>query len=227
MAPVGSEILAIFGERVQNLPGLGSPDAPQNRLRIAKTRPPAVSGSVHFRSTSHGFARWDCRSAAWMGSHAFLAVDGVSRHIENRLAREFANGPAVPGGKRLRGAFRSGAAMPGLPAGQHDAGRHALEVPLEGSADGLVEIVQIEDQFAVRGGERPQVLHVRISTQLSQQAGVGQPPEVRRHDGRGAAEERERRRFHALVADRQQLCDPAFLGFPQHVRRIEPPVFGV
>ena len=69
--------------------------------------------------------------------------------------------------------------------------------------NGLIEIVQVEDQLAVRRGERAQVLHVRIAAQLSVEAGVGQSRQVGCHDGDCASKESERRQAHASVFDRQ------------------------
>ncbi len=61
-----------------------------------------------------------------------------------------------------------------LAAGEDEAGGHALEVPLEGTADGLVEVVDVEDEAAVGRGEGAEVAHVRVAAELGDDAGVGQ-----------------------------------------------------
>ena len=73
------------------------------------------------------------------------------------------------GGLRAAAVFVAGRA-----AGQHQRGGHALQVPLEGAADGLVEVVDVEDQPAVGRGIGAQVAHMGVAAELAHDAGGGQ-----------------------------------------------------
>src|SRR5208337_970193 len=75
----------------------------------------------------------------------------------------------------------------GVAAGDRDGGCHALEVPLEGAADGFVEVVDVEDQASVGRGIGANVADVRVSAELADDAGVGQSGQVGGHDRDGAA----------------------------------------
>ncbi len=99
-----------------------------------------------------------------------------------------------------------------LAAGENEAGGHALDVPLEGAADGLVEVVKVEDEAAVGRGEGAQVAHVGVAAELGVDAGVGAEREVVRHDGHGSAEEAEGRGGHAVVLDLDQCGDASAHG---------------
>jgi hypothetical protein len=58
----------------------------------------------------------------------------------------------------------------GTTSGQHQRGGHALQVPFEGSADGLIEVVDVEDQSAVGRGISTQVAHMRVAAELADDA---------------------------------------------------------
>lgn len=60
-----------------------------------------------------------------------------------------------------------------LEAGEHDADGHAFYVPFPGPGDGLVEIVNVENEVAVRAFVVTKVLHVGIAAQLNMDAGSG------------------------------------------------------
>jgi hypothetical protein len=81
----------------------------------------------------------------------------------------------------------------GLAAGEDEAGGHALDVPLEGAADGLVEVVDVEDEAAVGRGEGAEVADVGVAAELGEDAGVGAEREIVGHDRDGSAEEAEGR----------------------------------
>ena len=51
--------------------------------------------------------------------------------------------------------------------GQHKRGGHPLQVPLERTANGFVEVVDVEDQPSVGSGIRAQVAHVRVAAKLA------------------------------------------------------------
>ena len=55
---------------------------------------------------------------------------------------------------------------PDLAAGDDEARRQALEVELERPGEGLVEVVDVEEQVAFRRCEQPEVRQVRIAAEL-------------------------------------------------------------
>ena len=63
----------------------------------------------------------------------------------------------------------------------------------KGPADGLVEVVDVEDEAAVGRGEGAEVADVRVAAELGVDAGVGAEREIVGHDGHGSAEEAEGR----------------------------------
>ena len=76
-----------------------------------------------------------------------------------------------------------------------------------GTVAGLVEVVDVEDELAVGRREPTEVRQVGISAALHAESAVGHRRQVGGHHDRGAAVERERRREHALVPDRDELGD--------------------
>ena len=80
-----------------------------------------------------------------------------------------------------------------LRAGDLEAGRQALEVPLEGPGQRLVEVVDVEDQVPLRRGEAPEVGQVRVSAQLDIEPGAVHVSQIGGHH-RGRARGRRRRR---------------------------------
>ena len=86
-----------------------------------------------------------------------------------------------------------------------EARDEALDVPLERRGERLVEVVEVEDEPAVRRGEHPEVREVRVAAALHAQAGGRGLCEVARHDRGAAPVERERRDDHPPVADRDEV----------------------
>ncbi len=101
------------------------------------------------------------------------------------------------------------ASKPRLRAGDLEAGGQALDVPLERSGMGLVEVVDVEDERPLGRGEPAEVGEVGIAAELDGQARAIGGAEVVGHDRGGAPVERERGRSHAPVADRDELGRPA------------------
>ena len=91
-------------------------------------------------------------------------------------------------------------------------GGHALEVPFEGRSAGFIEVIDIEDEAAIRGSVGTEVAHVGIAADLRDDAGVGQRSEVSGHDRHSAAEEAEGRSEHAFVLQRDQRRDASAHG---------------
>ncbi len=77
------------------------------------------------------------------------------------------------------------------PPGHDEARREALDVPLPRPRAGLVEVVDVEEQVAFRGGEHAEVRQVGVAAQLRVEAGVGVGGEVGGHHRRASAEEGE------------------------------------
>ena len=86
----------------------------------------------------------------------------------------------------------------------------------------LVEVVDVQHQTAIGGGEDAEVREVGIAACLDPQPGLGGLREVHRHDRRGATKERERRGQHPPVADRHQLGHAGRGLVLEHVDRISP-----
>ncbi len=92
-------------------------------------------------------------------------------------------------------------------AGDLEAGGEPLDVPLPRPRQGLVEVVEVEDEAAVGRGEGAEVGEVGVAACLHPQPGDRRRGEVGRHHRGGAAEEGEGRGRHPPVADRDQLGD--------------------
>ncbi len=88
----------------------------------------------------------------------------------------------------------------GFAAGEDERSGHALQVPLEGAADGFVEVVDVEDEAAVGCGEGAEVAHMRVAAELRFDAGIGQDGQVGGHHRRGAAKVAEGRLGHQAGA---------------------------
>jgi hypothetical protein len=94
-------------------------------------------------------------------------------------------------------------------AGDHEAGRQALQVPFPGRWKRLVEVVDVEHDAPLGRCERTEVHQMAIAAGLHGQVRGGQPRKIGRHDRGRAPVEGERRDHHAAVADRDQLLDAA------------------
>ena len=71
----------------------------------------------------------------------------------------------------------------------------------------LVEVVDVEDEPAIRSGVRAKIADVCVSADLREDAGIRQCGEIRRHDRDGATEEAEGRCDHTLVFELDERCD--------------------
>ena len=125
-------------------------------------------------------------------------------HFEARHLGKSAHLGAVALDARLHGLPGRGLLVIRFAPRQHQRRGHALQIPLKRSANGLVEIVDVEHQPAVGRGKRAQVAHVRIAAQLAQDARIGQRGQVRRHHWRCAAKIAKGRLRHELVFKFQQ-----------------------
>ena len=94
-------------------------------------------------------------------------------------------------------------------AGDLQTGDETLHVPLPRPGCGLIEVVDVEDEPALRGAEDSEVGKVGVTAGLDPQAGVRSRGQVRGHDQCRTPVERERRHQHAAVPDRDQFRHPA------------------
>ena len=141
-------------------------------------------------------------------SHHLVHVQVGVPDGEIALSREPGHRLAIAGGGGEHDLPSLLRAEPVVAAGYRQARRQPLHVPLERSRMGLVEVVDVEGQPPLRGGEDAEVAHVRVPAQLHVQPGVLRARQVGRHDQRAASVERERRRDHAPVPDRDELGHP-------------------
>ena len=77
--------------------------------------------------------------------------------------------------------------------GENKAGGQALHVPLPGSGQGFVKVVDVEDFPSFRGGERAEVQKVSVAASLHAQPGRRRARQVRGHVQRRTSIEGKRR----------------------------------
>jgi hypothetical protein len=134
------------------------------------------------------------------GQHAQVVAGEVGvPDVEGALAREGQHGLAV-GRHRQRGGRPAGGLVEApVLAGDEDAGGEALDVPLPGAGQGLVEVVHVEHELALGGRVAAEVRQVGVAADLGGDAADGRGGEVGGHHPCRAAVEGERRDRHAAV----------------------------
>jgi hypothetical protein len=135
------------------------------------------------------------------GRNLAQAMDLEAAHFERGHTGKNAHLGSVAGHKPFHDQPRRGLLVAGFTAGDDQRGGHALQIPLEGAADGLVEVVDVEDQPAVGGGIGSQVAHVGVAAELDCEAGRGQQPQVGGHHRHRAAKVAEGRLGHEFVLE--------------------------
>ncbi len=113
-----------------------------------------------------------------------------------------------------RGVFVAGAA-----AGKRYRRCHALEIPLEGTADGFVEVVDVKNEAAVGRGKGAEVAHVRVAAELRDDAGIRQQGQIGSHDRDGATKVAEGRRGHQLILQLDERGNAAVHGAGEKIER--------
>ncbi len=103
--------------------------------------------------------------------------------------------------------MRSSSREVAVAAGDLEARREPLHVPLERAGQRLVEVVEVEDERALGRGVAADVREVGVAAELRAQSGARRRREVVRHHRRGAAVEGERGDEHAAVPDGDELGD--------------------
>ena len=91
--------------------------------------------------------------------------------------------------------------------GDQHARRQALDVPLPGARERLVEVVDVEHEPALGRREHAEVRQVSVAAALHVQPRARRSREVVGHDLGRATVEGERRHEHPAVADRHELGD--------------------
>src|SRR5262249_51760432 len=105
--------------------------------------------------------------------------------------------------------------------GTRDVGNNPLEPPREiNPRQRLVEIIDVEYDVLLRGGECPEVHQMAVAASLDGNAGARLMLEILGHHRGAAAQERERTYKHALVANRYQLRHAAAIARGQDGDRI-------
>ena len=94
-----------------------------------------------------------------------------------------------------------------VPTRDGEARGEPLDVPFPRSGIRLVEIVDVEQELALGRAEQAEVRDVGVAARLDDEARSGRRGQVRGHQVGGAAVERERRREHPPVPDRDELLD--------------------
>ena len=145
------------------------------------------------------------RHGGLVAGERLVNVEARVEDLQVALAGEAGHGAAVAGraGPHRRLALGVGEAP--VAAGHLEAGRQALEVPLERAREGLVEVVDVEVHAPLGGAEDAEVRQVGVAAELGAQVGRRRGGQVAGHDQGGAAVEGEGRDQHAPVADRHQL----------------------
>ena len=134
-----------------------------------------------------------------------IHVDSRVPHRERAHAREVRHRRAVGAANRTVDRLSLLGVEAAVPAGDGEARYESLQVPLERARQRLVEVVDVEDEPPVGGGVHAEVGEVSVPAELDLQSRPRESREIRRHHGRGAAEERERRNEHAPVPNRDEL----------------------
>jgi hypothetical protein len=124
----------------------------------------------------------------------------------------------IGGHRPQRGRLGVGLGEAVVASGDGEAGRQPLDVVLERPRQGLVEVVEVEQQPPLGRGEDPEVGEVGVAAQLDGEAGRGRAGQVGGHDLGRAPVEGERRDQHAAVPDRHQvrLTGQVLLGQQRH-----------
>ena len=144
-----------------------------------------------------------------------LGVELVVPGVEHGFPRGVQHPLAVPapGGEQDLPALFVG--EPAVPSGDLEARDEALDIPLEGPGEGLVEVVDVEHEAALGGAEETEVRQVRVAAELHREPGAGGGGQVRGHQQGRTAVERERRDHHAPVAHRDELRDATWSPAPR------------
>jgi len=91
----------------------------------------------------------------------------------------------------------------------YEACREPFEIPFPWSRESLIEIVNVENDPALRRGESSKIHQVAVSAGLHVESCERRVSQILRHNRRSAAEKRKWRLKHPSVPDRQELLHPS------------------
>ncbi|CAB5004703.1 unannotated protein [freshwater metagenome] len=169
-------------------------------------------GRPHISASGLGDAACDDSSGAGIGLPAGplsedIDVDAVVPDGDVRHSGVLLHLRAVGGTDRCRcGRDRLGWEA-AIAAGEDEGGREPQDVPFEGPRIGLVEVVDVEDDAAIRRCEEAEIRQMGVAAELGHQAGVRHCREVLGHDARAAAVEGEGGDRHPGMPERKERLD--------------------
>src|SRR5918994_2135550 len=157
-----------------------------------------------------------------IGEHPadFLLANARVPDLELSHIRELGHPLPVGCHGRLRGLATIRRVEAVVAASDHEARSEAFDVPLPRPRQGLVGVVDVEEQGALRGGIRPEVREVGVAAKLSLDASPRGAREVAgHHDGR-PTHEGERGSHHARVPNRDEVRSPVTVLCLKEIGRI-------
>ena len=156
------------------------------------------------------------------GRNQHLDLDGEVPQVQHahlaELGHVLAVGPDTSEGRILGVGFAEAV----VATGDHEARRETLEVPFPGCREGLIEVVDGEDDLPLRGGETPEVDQVGVSAALHADAGRRSARQIHRHGDRRAPVEGEGRQDHAPVAKGKEFGEAPLVGLQHQADRVGP-----
>ena len=156
------------------------------------------------------------------GRNQRLDLDGAVPQVQHahlaELGHVLAVGPDTSEDRILGVGFAEAV----VATGDHEAGRQPLEVPFPGRREGLIEVVDGEDNLPLRGGETAEVDQVGVSAALHADAGRRGARQIHRHGQCRAPVEGEGRQHHPPVAKGKQLGEAPLVGLQHQADRIGP-----
>ena len=191
----------------------------------------AIEGVAFFAATCvNGFGE-DVEAVQRGGSFCFAkdlcdcresieATHGISGEIEDGHFGEEVNASAIAI-EQAGGSFACDRRLcVGGLAGEENGGGETLQVPLEWATDGLVEVVNVEDELSVDPGVSAEIPEVGIAAELGNDAGMRQEREVVCHDRNSATEEAERGCGHQLEAKREEALQATLHGAAKQIQSV-------
>jgi hypothetical protein len=107
-------------------------------------------------------------------------------------------------------------------SGEHKGGDEPLDVPFPWRRQCLVEIVDVENQPALRGGKTAEIHQMAVAAHLYVDAADRRAGQIGRHDTRGPAVKGEWGLQHAAIAQRHQIRLPSHIGGLENADRVLP-----
>ena len=138
-------------------------------------------------------------------------------HVHGGKVAHFSAIAAGAGDRRIA-AVRVG--EPVRTGGEHKRGDEPLDVPLPGCRQCLVEIVDVEDEPALRRGKAAEIHQMAVAAHLDMDAAHRRAGQIGRHDAGGPAVKGEWRLQHAAIAQRHQIRLPSRIGGLENADRV-------